>query len=70
MSDEIRSETADDRYWYNTKTDEVEHGRIAPAAYRIGPFDTAEEAARAYETLAERSKAWEEDERRRDAWED
>ena len=39
-----------------------------PAPDRAGPFDTAEEAARAPEIIRERSRQWEEDERREDAW--
>jgi hypothetical protein len=35
-----------------------------------GPFDTAEEAARAPELLKNRTEAWEEDERRAAEWDD
>lgn len=59
-----------DSYWYNLRTGEVEHGPASPAIDRAGPFETAEEAARAPEILRERSKAWEEDERREEEWPD
>ena len=40
---------------------------MSPAIDRAGPFDTAEEAARAPEIIRERSRAWAEEERREDA---
>lgn len=57
-----------DSYWYNFRTREVEHGPESPAIDRAGPFETAEEAARAPEILRERTAAWEEDERREEEW--
>lgn len=50
------------KYWFNTKTSEVEQGHKSLALYRIGPFDTREEAARAFEILAARTKALEDEE--------
>ncbi|MDT3317048.1 SPOR domain-containing protein [Microbacterium oleivorans] len=47
-----------DKYWYNLKTGEVQQGFEVPSADRAGPFDTAEEAARAPEIMRERSRAW------------
>jgi len=44
------------KYWFNTKTGEVEQGRKSLAVYRIGPFETREEAERAYEIIRERNK--------------
>lgn len=55
MSDE-------NRFWYNLVTGKVEKGFASPAVDRAGPFDTAEEAARAPEIIAERSRAWAEEE--------
>jgi len=49
-------------YWYNLKTGAVEKGYESPAIDRAGPFETAEEAARAPEILRERSRAWAEEE--------
>ena len=57
-----------EKFWYNLTTGEVEKGFESPAIDRAGPFDTAEEAARAPEVLRERSRAWAEDERREDGW--
>ncbi|HJA04457.1 MAG TPA: SPOR domain-containing protein [Candidatus Microbacterium stercoravium] len=59
-----------DGYWYNLRTGEVEHGPESPSLDRAGPFETADEAARAPEILRERAKAWEEDERREEEWPD
>lgn len=56
-----------EKYWYNLSTGEVELGFESPAIDRAGPFDTAEEAAKAPELLAERSRAWAEDDARDDA---
>ena len=55
------------KYWYNLETGEVEHGYVSMSIDRAGPFDTAEEAARAPEIIRERSRAWAEEERREDA---
>ncbi|HEX5728132.1 SPOR domain-containing protein [Microbacterium sp.] len=52
------------KYWYNLETGEVEHGYVSPSIDRAGPFETAEEAARAPEIIRERSRAWAEEERR------
>ena len=56
----------EDKYWYNLKTGEVERGFESPAPDRAGPFDTAEEAARAPQVIAERSRAWAEEEAEED----
>ena len=53
-------------YWYNLKTGEVEKGFKTASFDRAGPFDTAEEAARAPEIIRERSRAWAEEEARDD----
>lgn len=57
-----------DSYWYNLKTGEVEYGPESPAVERAGPFETAEEAAKAPEIIRARTKAWEDDERRDADW--
>jgi len=59
---------SDEKYWYNLTTGAVERGFESPAIDRAGPFDTAEEAAKAPELLAARSRAWAEDDAREDAW--
>nr|WP_274638434.1 SPOR domain-containing protein [Microbacterium bovistercoris] len=58
----------DDKFWFNLVTGEVERGMQAPAPDRAGPFDTAEEAARAPEVIRDRSRKWAEEERREDDW--
>lgn len=55
-----------EKYWYNLKTGEVEKGYVSPHVDRAGPFDTAEEAARAPEIIKERSRAWAEEDARED----
>jgi hypothetical protein len=56
MEDETMADA--DKYWYNLETGEVEKGFQSPAPDRAGPFDTAEEAARAPEIIKERSRQW------------
>lgn len=45
-------------FWFNLKTLKVEVGRKSAAPYRVGPFDTEQEAKTALTTLAERSAKW------------
>jgi hypothetical protein len=56
------------KYWYNLETGQVEQGYLSPAIDRAGPFDTAEEAARAPQLLKERAQKWAEDEAREADW--
>jgi len=51
-------EPLETEYWYNDRTGEVEEGPQSLAIYRIGPFATREEAARAPEIVAERARRW------------
>lgn len=55
--DELRQ-----KFWWNSRTGEVEEGKQSLSLERVGPFDTREEALRAPELLAERAKAWAEEE--------
>jgi len=57
-----------EKYWYNLETGEVEKGFVSPAIDRAGPFDTAEEAARAPQILRERAKQWDDDDARDASW--
>lgn len=57
----------DHHYWYNSRTGEVEHGPQSLAMDRIGPFDTAEEAARALDVVRERSEQWAEEDAEEDS---
>lgn len=59
---------ADEKFWFNLKTGDVEKGYTSPAPDRAGPFETAEEAANAPEVIAARSKAWAAEEAREDSW--
>lgn len=58
----------DEKYWYNLATREVEFGMQSAAVDRVGPFDTAEDAAQAPETLRERARAWAADDAAEDSW--
>ena len=46
------------KWWYNLKTNRVEHGLLSAALYRAGPFETKELAEKALDTLRERSAKW------------
>lgn len=48
-------------YWFNTRTEKVEEGKLSYAHYRWGPFNTADEAANAREIVQERARKWRED---------
>ncbi len=52
---------SDGKWYFNTKTGQVEGEEGARAADRLGPYDTKEQAARALEIAAERTKAWDDD---------
>lgn len=56
------------KYWYNTTSGEVEYGYMSPAVDRVGPFDTADEAANAMQTLRDRADAWAVEEAIDDDW--
>jgi len=58
----------DEKYWYNLSTKEVEFGMESAAVDRVGPFDTAEDAANAPAKLKERARAWAEEEAADDSW--
>jgi hypothetical protein len=61
------SEEHKTEYWFNTKTMSVEVGKQALALYRIGPFESREDAENAFQILKSRSKTWsEEDEQDKD----
>lgn len=57
-----------ERYYYNVATGEVERGYESDWTNRMGPYDTAEEAANALETAKARNAAWEAAEAREQAW--
>ena len=49
---------ADDKWWYNTRTGQVEHGAQSDWSDRAGPYDTREEAEGAPARIAENSRRW------------
>ncbi|GAA4482750.1 SPOR domain-containing protein [Microbacterium panaciterrae] len=60
--------SGENKYWFNSSTGEVEYGLESPSIDRIGPFDSAEEAARAPQVLQERAKAWADEDAAEDNW--
>ncbi|WP_314101746.1 SPOR domain-containing protein [uncultured Frigoribacterium sp.] len=42
-------------FWFNTRTHEVEEGKVSPAVDRAGPYATRDEAAAAIRTIQERN---------------
>lgn len=50
--------SAEQKYWYNTRTADVEFGFISPSIDRVGPFDTEVEASNAPAKLRENSERW------------
>ena len=47
-----------DQFWFNAKTLQVEQGLKTAAVYRIGPFETRQEAERALEIVSQRATDW------------
>lgn len=54
------------KYWFNTKTKQVEVGLKSSSLDRIGPFDNEKEAANADEIVRSRAKQWLEEEQLED----
>jgi hypothetical protein len=53
------------RFWYNTRTGQVETDEDKGQGKDLmGPYATREEAAHAFETARERTEAWDEADRR------
>ena len=63
MRSETISEEHKPEFWFNTKTLKVEQGKQALALYRIGPFDSYQEALDALKTIKGRSDAWAEEDK-------
>jgi hypothetical protein len=57
-------DSARPEFWFNLKTLKVEVGLKSAAPYRVGPFRTREEAAKALELLRTRSESWRDEEER------
>lgn len=54
------------KYWFNTKTKEVEFGLKSSSLERIGPFETEQEAANAEEIVRLRASKWLDEEKLED----
>jgi hypothetical protein len=46
------------KWWYNSRTGQVERGMISNSLDRVGPFATEEEAKNAPQKLRENSERW------------
>ena len=55
---DLRSDGTPNEFWFNTKTGEVEVGKLSAAPYRVGPFRTEADAKNAPALLAERARTW------------
>jgi hypothetical protein len=53
-------------WWFNTRTNDVEFGKLSAAPYRIGPFETESEARQALAVIEERARKWRESEQQED----
>lgn len=58
MTSVYSDKEAKPEFWFNLKTLKVEVGRKSAAPYRVGPFETEQQAKAALSTLAERSSQW------------
>lgn len=56
----------EEKYWFNTKTNQVEKGLKSSSLNRIGPFETESEAQNAKAIIRERSEAWTKQEKEED----
>jgi len=45
-----------EKYWFNTRTREVEYGLKSLSLDRLGPFESEEDAMRAEQIIADRAK--------------
>lgn len=52
------SDSQAEAWWFNTKTQLVEFGRISAALDRIGPFENKQDAERALEIIRQRAAVW------------
>ncbi len=59
------------KYWFNVQTGQVEADDVkSREEVLMGPYDTPEEAAHAYEKARERTEKWDEEDREWDGDED
>lgn len=49
-------EDPEETYWFNTRTGQVEEGKLSLSIERLGPFATRAEAERGPEVVAERAR--------------
>ncbi|MCH4210036.1 MAG: hypothetical protein LKF57_08125 [Bifidobacterium sp.] len=59
----------DSRQWYyNTVTGQPEQGMVSPIDQRMGPYDSREDALRAWEIVRRRNQKWDNDDRQWNRW--
>jgi len=54
------------KYWFNTRTNQVEVGPQSLSLDRLGPFESASDASRALDIIRERAQKIREDEEQED----
>ncbi|WP_237767675.1 MULTISPECIES: hypothetical protein [unclassified Serinicoccus] len=58
-------------YWFNTKSGQVQRGDdpdLPRSGDLMGPYDSEQEASRAYEIAAAKTEKWDEEDREDDDW--
>lgn len=63
---QLSSDGSPSEWWFNTRTNQVEFGKLSAAPYRIGPFETETEAKQALSIIEERARKWRESENQED----
>jgi len=56
--DEEAVVSADDKWWFNLRTQKVEQGLGDPNSERLGPYASEDEAAGVLERMRARNEAW------------
>ena len=58
-NDELPDLSDGKKWYYNTRTGDVEHGKLSSFTHHMGPYDTREDAERALKIARARNDIWE-----------
>lgn len=58
-NDELPDLSDGKKWYYNTRTGDVEYGKLSSFTHRMGPYDTREDAERALKIARARNDIWE-----------
>lgn len=58
-NDELPDLSDGKKWYYNTRTGDIEHGKLSSFTHRMGPYDTREDAERALKIARARNDIWE-----------